>query len=158
MELMDAGSFRRWCSVAPRFCVPRKTGGVRKVVSMYDAASVPPAKTAMVRRLRRRLQGVLEEDPSTLETRLSCLDGWTLSTLLRATGQQAGDGAASPRPRHLGVVGVDHALGQLVVGEPRAAIAPSRAVETVDFDGLDDEDLIAASRYVPETLPGYVLG
>ncbi len=125
---------------------------------MTDFASVPPVRKAMVQRLTARLGDVLAEEPATLETRLSHLDAWTLAALLRVTPVRDGGGPPWRRRRHLGVVGVDHSLNQLVVGDAPSRISASRSLEAVDLDQLDDEDLIAASRYVPETLPGYLLG
>lgn len=125
---------------------------------MPDAASVPPVRRAMVHRLSGRLRGAVEEDSTTLESRLYGLDDWALATLLRVTRAESGGNTSPRRSGHLGVVGVDYALNQLVVGEPRARVIPSQVLDAVDLDALDDEDLIAASHYVPETLPGYLLG
>lgn len=124
---------------------------------MMDAATVPRVAEVMIHRVAYRLQVVLEEDPATLEKRLSDLDGWTLAALLRLTRVAAGERIEADQ-HHLGVVGVDHSLNQLVVGESCTRVSVLRDLNAIDLDQLDDEDLIAASRYVPETLPGYVLG
>lgn len=116
-----------------------------------DETMVDPVVEVITRRVKDRLEPILEEDPTSLERHVSALDRWTLGALLRLTGEErAGAG------RHLGVVGVDHSLNRLVVEEETEPGV--RELEGTELADLDDEDLLAAARYVPETLPGYMLG
>lgn len=120
--------------------------------------TIPCVAEAMSRRLADRLSTVLDEDPGTLNNRLVNLDDWTLATLLRLSRQRAAEQDRAGSPRHLGVVGVDHSLNRLVVEEPGGGSTAAVDLDAVDLNELDDEDLIAAAHYVPETLPGYLLG
>ena len=124
---------------------------------MNDESTIPRVAEVMARRVAERLGPVLDEEPRTLARRLADLDSWTLETMLRLTHDHA-DAEPERRPHHLGVVGVDHALNRLVVDAPREAFRERTDLEVVDLEELDDEDLISAAHYVPETLPGYMLG
>ncbi len=121
---------------------------------MTDPAMIPRVAEVMAHRVTDRLRTLMFEDAGGLERRLLELDGHTLGALLRLT-QQPADAAGS---HHLGVLGVDHSLNRLVLDQTTGNRATARDMATVDLDQLDDEDLIAAARYVPETLPGYMLG
>lgn len=125
---------------------------------MPREATIPCVAEAMAERVAERLRVLLADQPSGLEDRLVELDGWALATLLRLTHAEAGAEPADRVRRHLGVVGVDHSLNRLVVEEPGGPGSVDRDLEELDLSALDDEDLIAAARYVPETLPGYMLG
>lgn len=124
---------------------------------MSDEGTVGCVAEVMARRVAHRLGPLPDDDARRLEHRLVDLDGWTLATLLRVTADRPG-AAEPPESRHLGVVGVDHSLNQLVVEERADPAGAELDLEAMDLEALDDEDLIAAAHYVPETLPGYVLG
>ena len=120
---------------------------------MTDETTVPRVAEAMAHRVAERAEPVMDGDPRVLERRLAELDGWTLGVLVRLTA--SGEDPRGSVRRHLGVVGVDHSLNALVVDPVAHA---RRDLDSVDLDALDDDDLIAAARYLPETLPGYLLG
>jgi hypothetical protein len=122
---------------------------------MHDETTIPRVAKVMARRVADRIGTVLDEEPRALARRLADLDGWTLETMLRLTRDRV-DAAA--HRRHLGVVGVDHSLNRLVVESARESTRERVDLEAVDLEALDDEDLISAAHYVPETLPGYMLG
>lgn len=123
---------------------------------MSDESTIPRVAEVMAHRLADRLHTVLDEDPRVLQERLAGMDGWTLKTLLKATAPASPPAGSS---RHMGVLGVDHSLNRLVMADA-GPHGPTRfpELDAVDLDALDDEDLIAAAHYVPETLPGYLLG
>lgn len=125
---------------------------------MTGETTIPRVAEAMSRRLADRLSTVLSEDPRALNDRLAALDDWTLATLLRLTTRAARDRDRAGSSRHLGVVGVDHSLNRLVMERPGGTTIADRDLDALDLNELDDEDLIAAAHYVPETLPGYLLG
>lgn len=124
---------------------------------MMDQSTIPSVAEAMARRVAERVGPLLDEDPGALEHRLTELDGWALTLMLRVTAQEREE-ARTKAARHMGVIGVDHSLNRLVIEEPTGEARPAVDLEAVDLDALDDEDLIAAAHYVPETLPGYLLG
>lgn len=125
---------------------------------MQDEATIPRVTEAISRRLANRLSTVLDEEPRALNDRLAALDDWTLATLLRLSRRRAAEQGRAARTRHLGVVGVDHSLNRLVVEETDGSTPVEVDLDSLDLNQLDDEDLIAAAHYVPETLPGYLLG
>lgn len=113
----------------------------------------------IAQRAARRLEILGRERPELLADRLAGWDPDALSELLDLTRLPERLADREPRRRHLGVSGVDHCTERLVsadAGRPDAA----HPVEYVDAElaELDDDDLLAARRYVPETLPGNVLG
>ena len=120
---------------------------------MTDEAMIPPVAEVMARRIADRIGGVVGEDARFLERRLADLDSWTLETLLKLTSPERRRGG-----EHLGVVGVDHCLNRLVTERSSSRLPADPRLEAVDLEELDDDDLISASHYVPETLPGYMLG
>jgi hypothetical protein len=112
----------------------------------------------VARRAARRLAILGEERPDLLAERLAASDPDVLSGILELTRLPGPLADREPRRRHVGVEGVDYCTNRLVVRNPvprRPSPAPSREP---DLSDLDDEDLLAARRYVPETLPGNVLG
>ncbi|MFW6331421.1 MAG: hypothetical protein ACOC3J_06820 [Gemmatimonadota bacterium] len=128
---------------------------------MVAEAMVPSVAEVMASRVAGRLRGLLDEPAGRLEERLLELDGWTLTTLLRVTrpaGPEAAPRRGASAAVHLGVVGVDHSLNRLVIEEPAGTRVVPRDLDDMDLTSLDDDDLIAAAHYVPETLPGYMLG
>ena len=110
-------------------------------------------------RAARRLEILGRERPELLAARLSSWDPDALSELLDLTRLPDRLADREPTRRHLGVSGVDHCTERLVSAEARDADV-THPVEYVDADlaELDDDDLLAARRYIPETIPGNVLG
>lgn len=111
----------------------------------------------IARRTARRLEILREERPELLAARLGRCDSETLNILLELTRLPPGLADREPVCSHVGVRGVDHCTDRLVM---EAGSIPD---DEVDVDGdaieaLDDDDLMAARRFVPETLPGYLLG
>lgn len=113
----------------------------------------------IARRAARRLEILGEERPELLADRLSGWDHEALTELLGLTRLPRPLADREPSRRHVGVTGVDHCTRRLVAAEPTSHDV-SRPVSYVEADlaELDDDDLLAACRYVPETLPGNLLG
>ena len=111
----------------------------------------------IARRAARRLEILREERPDLLTRRLTRCDSETLNVLLELTRLPPGLEDREPALCHVGVHGIDHCTDRLVVEDGRI---PEDEVDPEDgtIEQLDDEDLLAARRYVPETLPGYLLG
>lgn len=111
----------------------------------------------IARRAARRLEILLEERPDLLAARLGRCDPETLDTLLELTRLPPGLADREPELCHVGVRGIDHCTDRLVMAEGRI---PDDEVPVGNhfMETLDDADLLAARRYVPETLPGYLLG
>ncbi len=104
----------------------------------------------IVRRAARRLELLAAERPDLLAERLSCWDSEGVRGLLDLSHLPDSLAQQEPAGEHRGVSGVDHCTEHLV----------SHSIEYVEvpLPELDDDDLLAARRYVPETLPGYYLG
>jgi hypothetical protein len=112
----------------------------------------------VARRAARRLAILREESPDILAERFASLDPETLSELLELTRLPERLTHREPKHRHVGVAGVDHCTNQLVLARSRRGRPTVEAVDDPDLAALDDEDLLAARRYLPDTLPGNVLG
>jgi hypothetical protein len=112
----------------------------------------------VARRAARRLAILGEERPDLLAERLAVLDTDTLSDLLQLSRLPGPLANREPRRRHFGVEGVDHCTNRLLVRKRAGAGPPVAALCPAELTELDDEDLLAARRYIPETLPGNVLG
>lgn len=112
----------------------------------------------VARRAARRLEILREERPELLAERLASLDPETLSDLLELTRLPAPLADREPAHPHVGIEGVDHCTNQLLMTRSRRGRAVVEALDQPDLASLDDEDLLAARRYLPETLPGNVLG
>jgi hypothetical protein len=111
----------------------------------------------VARRAARRLAILGEERPDLLAERLAALDPDTLSELLELSRLPRPLADREPLRRHVGVEGIDYCTNRLLVrggGADPSASTPCRA----ELAELDDRDLLAARRYIPETLPGNVLG
>jgi hypothetical protein len=122
---------------------------------MRDRSMIEPVAATIAHRLIDRFEYLLR-DRAEFERRLVELDGQLLIHLLRQLGDSC---APPPAPRrHLGVVGVDHALSRLVVEGAAGGRGLAGRLGAIDLEELDDEDLIAAAYYLPETLPGAMLG
>jgi hypothetical protein len=112
----------------------------------------------VARRAARRLAILGEEHPGLLAERLAASDPDVLSEILELTRLPGTLADREPHRRHVGVEGIDYCTNRLVVRNTSARrTSPSPAGDPALSD-LDDEDLLAARRYVPETLPGNVLG
>lgn len=116
---------------------------------------VPFVAEAVSLRVVERLAILVAEQPDLLGRRLARLDPDVLAELLHAT-------SLPPRLSHLerpherrGVLGTDYRLDRPMV---QAAPPAERWVPLAEVERLDDDDLLAAGSYVPETLPGYMLG
>lgn len=111
----------------------------------------------IARRVARRLEVLLEERPDLLAHRLGRCAPETLDVLLELTRLPPGLEDREPEFSHVGVRGIDHCTDRLVMADGRI---PDDEVPSGDriMQMLDDDDLLAARRYVPETLPGYLLG
>lgn len=110
-------------------------------------------------RAARRLEILRSEEPELLADRLAGWDAEALADLLNLTRLPDPLADREPSLRHRGVSGVDYCTDRLVGGESgeREAGRPVRYLEA-EVSELDDDDLLAARRYIPETLPGNVLG
>jgi hypothetical protein len=106
----------------------------------------------VARRAARRLEILREERPELLAERFASLDPETLSDLLELTRLPEPLADREPAHPHVGIEGVDHCT------RSRRGRAVIEALDEPDLASLDDEDLLAARRYLPETLPGNVLG
>lgn len=112
----------------------------------------------IARRAARRLTILREERPELLADRLAGWDHEALAELLDLTRLPQPLADREPAVRHLGVSGTDHCTKRLMATEAvEPATWPVRYLEA-EVAELDDDDLLAARRYVPETLPGNVLG
>jgi len=111
----------------------------------------------LAERAARRLQILKEERPELLAERMASLDPETLSEFLELTRLPAPLADREPCHLHVGIEGVDHCMERLVVSCPESPGAREVDGEP-DLAALDDDDLLAACHYVPETLPGNMLG
>lgn len=112
----------------------------------------------LARRAARRLQILREERPELLAERLASLDPATLDEFLAFTRLPAPLADREPVRRHIGIEGVDHCTNRLIMTDRRFHVPETGASYEPDLTSVDDDDLLAARRYVPETLPGNVLG
>ncbi len=112
----------------------------------------------VARRASVRLDILRREQPDLLAERLRSLDPDVLTELLELTRLPKLLADREPSRRHVGIEGVDHCTNRLVVGWPRRGHRAMELEGEADLANLDDEDLMAARRFVPETLPGNVLG
>jgi hypothetical protein len=115
----------------------------------------------LARRAARRLEILREERPDLLAERMGSLDPDTLEELMELTRLPDPLSDREPRRRHMGIEGVDYCTNRLVLthsARRREAEPSLGAAGDPDLETLDDEDLLAVRRYVPETLPGNVLG
>lgn len=112
----------------------------------------------VARRAARRLEILRAERPDLLARRLSALDPDTVSEILELTRLPAALADRESCTRHLGIEGVDYCTDRLVVADPRQGRTMVEPSDGPPLAQLDDDDLLAARRYVPETLPGNVLG
>lgn len=113
----------------------------------------------IARRAARRLELLAAEQPELLADRLSGWDSEELRHLLELTRLPEPLADREPPRRHVGVRGIDHCTERLVSREADRERGPhSLEYVSADLPELDDGDLVAARRYLPETLPGNVLG
>jgi hypothetical protein len=112
----------------------------------------------VARRAARRLDILRREQPDVLADRLASLDSEALSDLLELTRLPDALADRERARRHVGIEGVDYCTDRLVYAGPEHSQERASRAEPPDICALDDEDLLAARRYIPETLPGYVLG
>ncbi len=111
-------------------------------------------------RAAARLEVLAAERPDVLAARLAGWESEGVRALLELT--RLPDQLArweSPR-RHVGVQGVDYRTESLVTGDGSDDHRRRACMHYADarIPDLDDEDLLAARHYIPETLPGNVLG
>lgn len=112
----------------------------------------------LARRAARRLQILRTERPELLAERMASLDPETLCEFLELTRLPAPLADREPAHRHVGIEGVDYCTDRLVVSGPASKGEVPAEDGEPDLSSVDDDDLLAARRYVPETLPGNVLG
>jgi hypothetical protein len=112
----------------------------------------------VARRASLRLEILRSERPGLLAERLASVDPEVLSELLELTRLPSPLADREPRRRHVGIEGVDYCTNRLVLRRSRVGRAAMELSAAADLATLDDEDLLAARRFVPETLPGNVLG
>jgi hypothetical protein len=113
----------------------------------------------VARRAALRLAILSSELPDLLAERLASADPDVLSELLELTRLPRVLADREPRRRHVGVEGVDYCTNRLVLTRSRRRGRRAELPEdAADLASLDDDDLLAARRFVPETLPGNVLG
>lgn len=112
----------------------------------------------LARRAARRLQILREERPELLAERMASLDADTIGEILALTRLPALLADREPARRHVGIEGVDYCTDRLILSGPTYGGPVRSADEEPDLSSIDDDDLLAARRYVPETLPGNVLG
>lgn len=113
----------------------------------------------VARRAAARLAILSSELPDLLAERLASADSDVLSELLELTRLPDPLADREPRRRHVGVQGVDYCTNRLVLSRTRRrGRALELSGEGADLAALDDDDLLAARRLVPETIPGNVLG
>ncbi len=111
-------------------------------------------------RAAARLEVLAAERPDLLAERLAAWGSAGVRALLELT--RLPDQLAereSPR-RHVGVQGVDYRTESLVTSDGPEDYRRRAALHYADapIPELDDDDLLAARHYIPETLPGHFLG
>jgi hypothetical protein len=113
----------------------------------------------VARRAAVRLAILRAERPDLLAERMATADPQVLSELLELTRLPSPLADREPLRRHMGVAGVDFCTNRLVLTRTRCrGRARELADDAPDLASLDDDDLLAARQFVPETLPGNVLG
>jgi hypothetical protein len=112
----------------------------------------------VARRAAMRLEILRRERPDLLAERLESLDPDVLSGILELTRLPPPLADREPRRRHVGIEGVDYFTDRLVLGWPGRAHRARVLTRKPDPASLDDDDLLATRRFIPETLPGNVLG
>jgi hypothetical protein len=112
----------------------------------------------VARRAALRLEILRREQPDLLAQRLASLDPEILSGILELTRLPRALADREPARRHRGVEGVDYCTNRLVLNRPWRGRRAVEVARDADLKELDDDDLLAARRFVPETLPGNVLG
>lgn len=112
----------------------------------------------VARRAARRLAILRKEQPELLAERLATMDCEALSEFLALTRLPDALADRERTRRHVGVEGVDFCTNRLIIGRWPGPAKRAARPRPQDVGALDDEDLVAARRYVPETLPGNVLG
>jgi hypothetical protein len=113
----------------------------------------------VARRAAQRLTILRSERPDLLAERLASADPDVLSELLELTRLPGPLADREPVRRHVGVEGVDYCTNRLVLSRRRSRGRwGGPDPDAADLAALDDDDLLAARRFVPETLPGNVLG
>jgi hypothetical protein len=112
----------------------------------------------VARRTARRLDILRRERPDLLAERLESLGPEVLNELLELTRLPSALANREPPRRRVGIQGMDYCTNRLVVGRARRGLREIDLPGEEDLATLDDEDLMAARRIVPETLPGNVLG
>jgi hypothetical protein len=127
-------------------------------VSMTDPLDRQVAEE-VARRASARLTILRSELPDLLARRFASADPEILSELLELTRLPIGLADREPLRRHIGVEGVDYCTNRLVLNRLSPRDRPTLPSQpATDLTALDDDDLLAARRFVPETLPGNVLG
>lgn len=120
---------------------------------------IPVVADEVTSRIASRIRILATESPETLEERLSECRTWELPELLRLTRLPPQLADREPPRQHLNVAGVDHRLHRMLLAHGRQIDWNGGVHLTrTDLSQLDDDDLLAAGRYIPETLPGYMLG
>jgi hypothetical protein len=111
-------------------------------------------------RAAARLEVLAAERPDLLAERLAGWESEEVRALLELTRLPDQLAEREVPRRHVGVQGIDHRTESLVTGEDAADHQRRRGLHYADarITELDDDDLLAARHYIPETLPGNVLG